>query len=225
MPYVTYRTFNVTPGTFIAESFPSPYQQGANPSPPVWFDWATDSPFGFEVLIGFSFTAPQVGTYEIYFTEILVDISYKIVINVVNTDFDVYANCCETEANPHRNIAWYNIQGGWQNYIFTGVKTFRVEVGGNKQFKTNQLVTKHQRIEGVFDAELITAGDIPKAHVDYISGLRYSIQAFLYNTVTQTWDIPILIDLESFVKYQTRDKFFDVKLKFIYAEEILVQTQ
>lgn len=227
MPYTTYRTFNVIPGTFISENIDFLAEQGANPSPPSWFDWVINDALGFDALVAFSFTAPNIpATFEIFFVSHF-DHSqgYKIIINVQSDDFDVYSNCCETEANPHRNIAWYNIQGGWQNYIFTGIKTFRVEVGGNKQFKTNQLVSKHQRIEGVFNGEIITAGDIPKSHVDYIDGLRYSIQAFLYNSITQTWDIPILIDLETFTKYETRDKFFDVRLKFIYAEEILVQTQ
>lgn len=238
MPATLYKTFNVTPGTLISENIVHalPLIQGANPSPPAWFEWVFSTNVVFwngtywEIINAFTFTAPQSpGQFIIYFQDPMEGRfgarTYKIVINVEVADFEVYENCCQTDQNPHRNIAWYNIQGGWQNYIFTGVKTFRVEVGDNSDFKTNDYVSKHQSIDGVFDGELITSGDIPKSHVDYINGLKYSIQVFLFNTETNNWDIPILINPESFTKYKTRDKFFDVKLKFIYATEILVQSQ
>lgn len=236
MPAILYRTYNVIPGAHVFHSFqeyPSDtFIQGANPDPPAWFDWITIQPYIFTILTGFSFTAPaQVGTYEIHFYTLEGLFHYdsgdtlKIVINVGAQEFITVNNCCSTEQNPHRNIAWFNIQGGWQNYIFTGVKTFRVEVGRNKQFKTNQYVIKHCQIEGVYDGEIITSGDIPKYHVDLLDNMRYSPQVFMFNEETQLWDIPLLLDLESFTKYKSRDKFFEVRLKFIYAEEILVQTQ
>lgn len=227
MPVTTFKTYNVTPGQFIAKSFGEYFIQGANPDPPSWFDWQTDDPFGFEVLIGYNFTAPaDLGTYEIFFVNLLTEGIYKIVIDVTVDAYDAYANCCETPQNPHRNIAWLGIHGGWQNYIFTGIKTFQIDAGRDKQFKTNGYVLKHSEVNGVYDGEIITTGDIPKSHVDILDGLRAkSIQAFLYNSDTNAWDIPILVDRSSYSKYKTRDKFFEVRMKFIYAEEILVQSQ
>lgn len=216
-----YKEHTVSPGTFVSISFGEYFVQGSNPTPDSWFDWTIETPFGFDVIIGYTFTAPStLGTYEYFFNELLSGDTYKIVINVVVGDVTLFSNCC-----GDRNIAWYNIQGGWQNYIFTGIKEFRVEVGKSKQFKTNEYVSKHSQIEGVFDGEVISSGDIPKSHVDAIDNLKYAIQVFMYNTETEVWDIPIVVDVGSFSKYKSKDKFFEVRLKFIYATEILVQTQ
>ena len=217
-----YKEHTVSAGTFVSISFGEYFVQGANPTPDSWFDWTTASPFGFEVLIGYTFTAPAtLGTYDYYFADLLSPAgSYYIRINVVVGDYSLINNCC-----GDRNLAWLNIQGGWQNYIFTGIKTFQVEVNGSKQFKTNEYISKHSQIEGVFNGEVITSGDIPKAHVDALDNLKYAIQVFMYNEETEAWDIPLLVDVGSFTKYQSRDKFYEVRLKFIYATEILVQTQ
>lgn len=231
-----YKTYNVPSGAFIAGSFDDLiFIQGAYPNPPAWFEWSTTgAEFDIEYLNGYRFTAPtELGTYEVFFTNHFPEDdplgrtphNYKIVINVYFNNYDTYGNCCETENNKHRNLTWLGIHGGWQNYIFTGVKTFRVDIGRNNQFKTNEYVIKHAEINGVYDGEIITSGDIPKSHVDLLDGLKYSIQAFLYNEETEAWDIPILVDLESFTKYKSRDNFFEVRLKFIYAEEIVVQSQ
>lgn len=228
-----YKTYNLPAGSFIAGSFDDLiFIQGANPSPPSWFDWSTTgAEYDVEYLNGYRFTAPsELGTYEIFFenhfTDSRAEHVYKIVINVTFNQYDTYSNCCETETNKHRNITWLGIHGGWQNYIFTGIKTIQVDAGRDKQFKTNEYVLKHSEVNDVYDGEIITTGDIPKSHVDLLDGLRAkSIQAFLYNEETDAWDIPIIVDRSSYSKYKTRDKFFEVRLKFIYAEEILVQSQ
>lgn len=214
-----YRTYNVTPGTFIAETLPNSRlfnEQGTA-------DWFTpiENPY-LGNLIGYEITAPSIGSYTVAFTELVEgeEVILTIVLNVIAEAYNLYANCC-----GDRNIAWLNIQGGWQNYVFSGIKTFQVEVEGSKQFKNSNLEKKHSQIDGVYTGEIVTTGDIPKAHVDALDGLRYSIQAFLYNDDTEAWDIPILIEPESFTKYKSNDKFYEVRIKFIYAEEILVQTQ
>lgn len=202
----------------------------ANGTPDAWFEWST-SPLTIGMVhvdhvLNYSFTAPfTFGTYEFFLIEYVEDAEaerpreWKVVVHVTHGSVE-FANCC-----GDRNIAWLNIQGGWQNYIFSGVKTFSVEASKGKQFKTNQYVSKYAQIDGVYNGEVLTTGDIPKAHVDALDGLRYSIQAFLFNDETQAWDIPILVDVGSFTKYKSNDKFYEVRLKFIYAEEILVQTQ
>lgn len=216
-----YKEYTVPAGTFVSESFPF---AGANreglAALPAWFEFIDGAVIIFQTYTGYQFTAPpSVGTYDIEFKLYTGDL-YYVRVNVVIGAYSLYANCC-----GDRNLVWLTIQGGWQNYIFTGIKTFQVEIGGSKQFKTSGLVQKHSQIEGVYTGEVISTGDIPKAHTDALDGLRYSVQAFLYNDETEAWDIPILVDVESFTKYKSNAKFYEVRLKFIYAEEILVQTQ
>jgi len=127
------------------------------------------------------------------------------------------------------NIAWYDREGGWLNYIFSGVKTYKVRIGKDGSFievgDEGALTQKNNEIKGVYDAKICSTRDAPQTHIDELDSLRYSIQAFLYNTATSTWDIPILLDKKNFTKYKSRDKFFEVKIQYILAEEILIQTQ
>lgn len=217
-----YKEYTVTAGTFVSESFPF---AGANREGlavlPAWFEFIDGAIIIFQTYTGYQFTAPpSVGTYDIEF-KLYTGELYYVRVNVVIGAYSLYSNCC-----GDRNLVWLTIQGGWQNYIFTGIKTFEIEAGDDKQFKTSDYVIKHSEISGVYNGELITTGDIPKEHADALDSLRVkSIQAFLLNDETGLWDIPILIDRTSYVKYKSNAKFYEVRLKFIYAEEILVQTQ
>ena len=217
-----YKEHTIAAGDFLEVSFSELFVQGANPSPPSWFEWVTDSPFGYEVLIGYKFTGETIGTFDIYFADLLAPPeSYYIRINVVVSNYTAYENCCDNQCN----IAWLNRQGGWQNYIFTGVKEFSVTVGDTNTYVNNNLEKKYSEIGGVYSGRICTTGDIPKSHVDILESLQYAIQAFFYNNETEAWDIPILIEKKDFVKYRTRDKFFDVKIRFIFAEQVLIQSQ
>lgn len=215
-----YKTYNVQSGTFISETLPSGRIFGDTGSA----DWFTPVVNPFTLYMeGYTITAPAVGSYSVTFSEYVGgnEVIWTIILNVLVDRYNVFQNCC-----GDRNIAWLNIQGGWQNYIFTGIKNFQIEGGKDNQFKTSDYVAKYSEISGVYDGELLTTGDIPKSHVDVLDGLRAkSIQAFLFNETSQAWDIPILIDRGSYTKYKSRDKFFEVRVKFIYATEVLIQTQ
>jgi hypothetical protein len=144
-----------------------------------------------------------------------------VIINVNNCLTDFYDNCCDNQCN----IAWLNPQGGWQNYIFTGIKTFEVNQDNGNTFKTSNKTIKWSERKEVYEATICTTGSIPKAHVDYLDSLQYSVQAYLFNPTTNAFDIPILVDSDSFTKYTSRQKIFDVSIRFLKAKEIQVQTQ
>lgn len=217
-----WKTYNLTEGQFISETFPVTrfFDLGANPAPPAWFEFTSGFLGNYT---GYSLTAQSVSTTTIYFTELVGGeiITWRIIINTIPEKQKLYENCCDKQ----RNLVWLNIQGGWQNYIFTGVKTIEVKLGSDSTFKTNELVKKLSQRKEVYNGEIITTGDIPKSHVDILDSLQYSIQAFLLNEETNLWDIPIIVDSNSFTKYKSNDKLFEVKIRFIYAEEILIQTQ
>lgn len=220
----TYKLYRVTPDTFISETLPVASLSSGIYNEDGTADWFTPvlNPV-LGNLVGYEITAPGVGTYSVTISHLLdgVETILTVELVVVADLYDEVSNCC-----GDRNIAWYNIQGGWQNYVFSGIKTFQVEAGEDKQFKTNDYVLKHSEISGVFDGEILTTGDIPQSHVTVLDGLKAkSIQAFLYNDETELWDIPILVIRESYTKFRSRDKFFEVRVRFLYAEEILVQTQ
>lgn len=192
-------------------------------------DWFIPNEIGGGYINGWSFTMP------LYAVDVDIDIrkttytpwgssvstwTVHIESNVTCGTIE-YDACCASACN----IAWLTRQGGWQNYLFPGVKEFRVDVGDSKTFKQSDYVQKYSEISDVFNGKICSTGDIPKSHVDLLDSLQYSIQAYLWNDDTSNWDIPILIDKKSFVKYKTSDKFYDVKIRFIYATELPIQTQ
>lgn len=134
--------------------------------------------------------------------------------------FEEFNNCCDNQTN----IVWLNRQGGYQNYIFSGVKTFQIDGGTGKTFKQN-LIKKYCERKDVYEGKVLTTSAITKAHVDYIDSLKYSIQAWEWDESDNSFT-EILLDTDSFVKYTSRDNaILDVAIKYIYAKEIKIQTQ
>lgn len=124
------------------------------------------------------------------------------------------------------NLAWVNRQGGWNNFIFDGRRSFGVDVGSVEDFKDG-LVSRHSIIEGVFDNCELLFSNRTKKDLILISTLKYSIQAYLYNTQTKQWDIPITIDRSSFPTYSEPFNQANVSgsIRFKYAKELKVQRQ
>jgi hypothetical protein len=174
-------------------------------------------PFG--KLLGLIILGNTTGAYSFTFQSGGETFLVEINVNTCLTEF--YDNCCDNQCN----IAWLNPQGGWQNYIFTGIKTFEVQQDNGNTFKTSNKTIKWSERKEVYEATICTTGNIPKSHVDYLDSLRYSVQAFLFNPATSAFDIPILVDSESFTKYTSRQKLFDISIRFLKAKEIQVQTQ
>ena len=210
----TYKTYNVCSGEALFDLLPAGATNFQNiPAIAAVIPFISDTQFALIIL------GNTVGAYS--FTFDLGGEEQTIEINVNSCLTDFYDNCCDNQCN----IAWLNPEGGWQNYIFTGIKTFEVQQENGNTFKTSNKTIKWSERKEVYEATICTTGNIPKAHVDYIDSLRYAIQAYLYNPTTSAFDIPILIDSESFTKYTSRQKLFDISIRFIKAKEIQVQKQ
>jgi hypothetical protein len=171
---------------------------------------------------GYVISAGSVGTYQFTFditpagggaTE-----TYYVDILIANCIESTFENCCDDQCN----IVWLNREGGFQNYIFTGIKTFEVESGDAETYKDFGRVIKYSEKKDVYSGMICTTGNIPRTHVDYIDSLKISIQAWLIRDGGYT---PILLDVGSFVKYTSREKLFDVRVRFIMAQEIVIQSQ
>lgn len=175
----------------------------------------------------FTLTKQYTGTNSLCFNEQTPSPLTIITVNSIESytppppvnSFELFDNCCDNQTN----IVWLNQQGGYQNYIFTGIKTYQVRGGDAKTFKSNG-ITKYYQRENVYEGKIVTTSNIQASHVDYLDSLRYCIQAWEWNTDDDTFR-EILIDVEDFDKYKTRQKLHDVAIRFIYTDSIVIQTQ
>lgn len=228
-----FRTYSVLPGTTISETVPNwPFVCQLLSSTPSWFDpyvW-----FGFW-FTGYSFTAPlELGTFQVDFQcafstplgSVLIDYNIIIVVSAQIIAIPVEVCCVEKK---QCNIAWLPREGGWVNWIFTGIRTVKVKMKRANTFKQldecGDLALKYSERPDIYDALICTSGDITLTQTEYLDSLKESIQAFAYNDDNGRFDIPVLVDSKSYTKYKTKDKFFEVKVSFIFATEIKVQTQ
>jgi len=79
----------------------------------------------------------------------------------------------------------------------------------------------------VYEGEIVEFEIIDRNHIDTISKMLYSVQVFAWNDVTDEFDVPVLIDRQSFNKYSNspREKVVKMSFKFIYANKLAIQTQ
>ncbi len=193
-------------------------------TPPVWFVDLDVDPNDSKKWL-YEFEVPSEGVAAIGFSikvssgdPTVVDTGI-ITINATGViDREI---CCNDKIF---NVAWMDSLG-WRNYIFTGVRTYKVEAGNNKTYKNSLRELKYSERTDVYNAELVTSGFVEQYDVDYTASLKYSVQAFLWNAATEKFDTPILIKPESFNKYKDKQKLFEISFEFIYATEKLIQSQ
>ena len=77
-----------------------------------------------------------------------------------------------------------------------------------------------QKRKNVYTGKRVTTGDITKEQADYLDELKYSIQAWEWDGTTAT---PIMLVNDSFSKYKSTDKFFDVSAQYIISETVQIQ--
>jgi len=124
------------------------------------------------------------------------------------------------------NITWVNQQGGWNSFIFKGVKKHGRNVSKVSTYKKLHELKKSS-VEEVYDQVEVGFSMKNQIELAFITMLRTSIQAYLYNDATLTWDIPIVIDKSNFPTYQTPFRQGDQQgsFTFKYANEVLIQRQ
>jgi len=86
---------------------------------------------------------------------------------------------------------------------------------------------KKSSVEEVYDTVDVLYSQRSVEELAFITTLRTSIQAYLFNDATQAWDIPIVIDKANFGTYSTPFRQGDQGslFSFKYANEIKVQRQ
>ncbi len=124
------------------------------------------------------------------------------------------------------NIAWVNQEGGWSSYVFDGRKTYGKDISTVRTYKRGTQL-KRSNVEDVYDVVEVNIVNKSIKDLVFISSLRQSIQAYLYDDNTLQWSIPIFIDKDSFPVYTVPFKQIQVVDKFTFrmANEIIIQTQ
>lgn len=121
-------------------------------------------------------------------------------------------------------IRWLSRTGGINEWPFPGVREYELRMDDGKMFKNYDLILQDSEIPNVYYGKNITSGDITKEQYDFVSELRYAIQAWEWNSETQT-ATPIRLDRGSFSAYKSNSKFYEIAARYVLAREIIVQTQ
>ncbi len=187
---------------------------------PAWLLETTDVN-GYTTYL--TITAPANGTYtyqiEAWNTATKTFIEFATLTIIAEETFNDIDICCDTQ----HNIVWFNRQGGWQNYIFTQRVNTEVEVGKATTFINNGIV-KYSDRGRVYNAVTLYATGITKTEIDYLDTLRYGIQAYEFIQATETF-VPILVEPNSFNKYNTKENMYEVNISFKYATQLDIQKQ
>lgn len=141
-----------------------------------------------------------------------------ITVIVVDSLYEEINNCCSDE---NVNIVWLNRQGGRGNFIFSQRKDFNVEVGKKSTYITND-IKRYSEIKNVHNGFKVYATGISKNQIDFLDTLRYSIQCWQFiNGVF----VPLILDIGSFEKYNTKENMYEISMNFLYAERLNIQRQ
>jgi hypothetical protein len=141
-----------------------------------------------------------------------------ITVIVVDSLFEEINNCCSDE---NVNIVWLNRQGGRGNFIFTQRKDFNVEIAKKSTYLTND-IKRYSEIKNVHNGFKVYSTGLSLNQIDFLDTLRYSIQCWQYiNGVF----IPLILDIGSFEKYNTKENMYEISMNFLYAERLNIQRQ
>lgn len=131
------------------------------------------------------------------------------------------------------NIAWLNLEGGWSSYVFSSAKkkkTEEVEIKEYFAFKqydnvTGDIINHAGSIYGIKDKIKVVSGFIPASHLPFLKALRFSVCQYLFNDITENFDIPIMVIKDDFVYRLCNNGFAEYNFSFIVSTEYIVQTQ
>jgi len=133
-----------------------------------------------------------------------------------------------TRDKPLSVLLWLAREGAWCYFPFNGVKSIEVRIPDGKTYTTPDFVLRNTSRKGVYDGELLSTGDIPEIALELLQSLKESIQVYYvenYTTDGEQIYKPVMLLDGDFAKRKTTERRWDVKVKFIYAEERQIQSQ
>jgi len=196
---------------------------------PGWVcESVTAAPTGFtEVtdfsgnLIGYTVIGAAAGVHEIIiqagnfggsYTEYLLEFTFQ---SSCGTEQDI--ECCSDSVT----LKWLGVEGAIKQWVFPGVREFEIKTGDANTFKNSSKQIQYSERKDIYTGKRISIGNVTQDQLDFISECKYAIQVWEFDGTDYT---PILVNNDSFFKYKTTDKFFDVSIQYILSDEIQVQT-
>jgi len=125
------------------------------------------------------------------------------------------------------NFAWLNQRGGFSSFAVECKYNQGREFGGDNTVVDANRVLKRVAFDSVYDIYEVRGGVLSKNQIDLLASLRSSIQAFLYNTSTAAFDIPIVLDRQSYSTYGNRFNQAETRFAFRFkvSQQVEIQTQ
>lgn len=203
---------------------------GTYSAAPSWF---TESSTGFPAFDAtWQMTPPAESDTEYVFSWTLLyaeDIEYTIKLTMI--DYCEVAVGCDkdTAVNPLTALQFLTREGGWPLFIFNGQKSFECTIPEAKQYTSTNRVRFNNARTGVFKGETLTATIEDVNALDLLESLQQSIQVYFIENLFSGYDTIakpiILLNNGEITKRRTDQNLFEVTVKFIYAEEIQMQSQ
>ena len=226
------RTYRVLDMGYVVDLF-SPYNAlhyySFTGTIPAWFarePYTPGDPASAEHYPTFSFTPPEGTDGTFFFTarkHLASDSSIitagTVTINVQRQTQPVW----KVDGCYSANLVWLDPSGGWESYKFVGKQEPFQDKGSALTFINSDEEKRFHRNDEVHQGTIITTGQIPREHADFIADGMKSIQVFLWET-GNTFK-PIIITPNTFKKVKTGKPFNQYEFEFRYAKEDKNQTQ
>lgn len=125
------------------------------------------------------------------------------------------------------NFAWLNQRGGFSSFAVECRYINGREFGGEGLTVNANRILKRVQFLDVYDFTEVRGGVFSKNQLDLLASLRSAIQAFLYNTETQAFDIPVVLDRSSFTTYGNRFNQSETRFSFRFrrSQQLVIQSQ
>ena len=209
--------FTNTPRTLLGRWTGSAYV-----TVPAWFTWTGTS-------YTFNMASVTTGTTVIGFSAD--GIEYLIIINkgsvCAPAVISYTPECC-----TGLNIVWLNREGGYQSFLFGGKRAiYEINDGEAETFKTQNLTLKNSSLKDVYRAVVVNTGVINSELLSVLESLRNSIQAWVYDEELPDYlnfedrFTPIIVDRESMIVRDTRERIVERTFRFLIAKELNIQGQ
>lgn len=203
---------------------------GTYSSAPSWFMqindfplydtfWIMSPPLEDDTVYNFSWTANNKDGSQTEWIVRLTMIDYC----------SIELGCSTPDVNhPLSMLLWLTREGGWTYFPFNGRKSFEVKIPEVDTYVSDEYITRGFQRRGVMNGETLSTGDIPELSLDLLQSLKESIQVYyVENPLVDGEQIYHEVNLMDgdFVKKKTGEKRWDVKVKFLYGAERIIQTQ
>ena len=194
--------------------------------------WFTESSTGFPAFDAtWQMTPPAERASEYVFSWTLQyaeDIEYTVKLTMI--DYCSVAIGCDkdTAVNPLTALTFLSREGGWPQFIFNGQKSFECTIPEAKQYTSTGRVKFNNARTGVYKGETLTSTIEDVNALDLLQSLQQSIQVYFVENLFSdepTFKPVILLNNGEIIKRRTDQNLFEVTVKFIYAEEIQMQSQ